>query len=103
METETNKRKQPLVLYRGISVEFTDVTFKIAIRQLFELDLLETEPGGTVGICGDGSNLVSSLLSKIITQNSGDIKLNGVSYCESNAILFGFVPFNPKIDGVTIR
>lgn len=102
---ETKTPKKPLVIYRGVSIELTDVTFKIAIRQLFELEILEAEPGGKIGVCGDGSNLFTSLLSKIITQTTGHIKLNGNAFTEhiSSTLLFGFVPYDPKIDKVTIR
>lgn len=93
------------MIYRGVSVELTDVTFKIAIRPLLEVGKVEAEPGGKVGIYGEGSNLFTSLLSKVITQTTGHLKLNNNALMEhlNSTLLFGFVPYDPKIDGVTIR
>ncbi|XP_063695776.1 uncharacterized protein LOC134827149 [Culicoides brevitarsis] len=102
---ETKGHKKPLILYRGVSVEANDLRFKIAVRQLFDMPLLEAEPGAKVGICGVGSNLFTSFLSKIITQTSGSLKLNDNSFAEyisTPSLLFGFVPYDPKMDGVTI-
>lgn len=90
----------------GISIDFKDVTVKLCGKKVLELGKLHITNGDIVGITGNGSHLLSSVLFKLLKPSLGVIFLGPQDLSlisqENLHSLIAVVPFDLHIQDVTI-
>lgn len=90
----------------GISIDFKDVTVKLCGKKVLELGKLHITKGDIVGITGNGSHLLSSVLFKLLKPSLGVIFLGPQDLSlisqENLHSLIAVVPFDLHIQDVTI-
>lgn len=90
----------------GISIDFKDVSVKLCGKKVLELGKLHITKGDIVGITGNGSHLVSSVLFKLLKPSRGVIFLGtqDLSLISQDNLqsLIAVVPFDLHIQDITI-
>ena len=90
----------------GISIDFKDVNVKLCGKKVLDISKLHITKGDIVGITGNGSHLLSSVLFKLLKPSLGVIFLHtqDLSLISQETLhsLIAVVPFDLQIQNVTI-
>lgn len=90
----------------GISIDFKDVCVKLCGKKVLDISKMHIGKGDIVGITGNGSHLLSSVLFKLLKPSFGVIFLHtqelGLISHETLQSLIAVVPFDLKIQNITI-
>lgn len=90
----------------GISIDFKDISVKLCGKKVLEISKLHIEKGDIIGITGNGSHLITSVLFKLLKPCLGVIfvgsqDLSVVSQDNLHSII-AVVPFDLHIQNLTI-
>lgn len=90
----------------GISIDFKDVNVKLCGKKLLDIPKLHINKGDIIGITGNGSHLLSSVLFKLLKPTMGVIflgpqELNLISQDNLHSLI-AVVPYDLHIQNLTI-
>lgn len=90
----------------GISIDFKDITVKLCGKKVLEIHRLHIEKGDIIGITGNGSHLIASVLFKLLKPSLGavfvgtqDLSLVSQDNLQS---LIAVVPYDLHIQNLSI-
>lgn len=90
----------------GISIDFKEVNVKLCGKKVLDILKLHIEKGDIIGITGNGSHLITSVLFKLLKPSLGVIflgnqELNLISQDNLHSLI-AVVPFDLQIQNLTI-
>lgn len=90
----------------GLSIDFKDVSVKLCGKKVLEIPKLHIKKGDIVGITGNGSHLLTSILFKLLKPNLGVVfigthELNLISQDNLHSLI-AVVPYDLHIQNLTI-
>lgn len=90
----------------GVSIDFKDVTVKLCGKKVLDIPKLHIGKGEILGITGNGSHLVTSVLFKLLKPSLGVVfigtqELNLISQENINSLI-AVVPFDLQIQNMPI-
>lgn len=96
----------PVTNERGISIDFKDVIVKLCGKKVLEISKMHISKGDIVGITGNGSHLLSSVLFKLLKPSLGVVFLHtqDLSLISQETLhsLIAVVPFDLQIQDISI-
>lgn len=90
----------------GITIDFKDVDVKLCGKKILEISKLHIEKGTIIGITGNGSNYITSVMFKLLKPSLGVIfignqELSLISQDNLHSLI-AVVPFDLQIQNLTI-
>lgn len=90
----------------GITIDFKDVDVKLCGKKVLEISKLHIEKGTIIGITGNGSNYITSVMFKLLKPSLGVIfignqELSLISQDNLHSLI-AVVPFDLQIQNLTI-
>lgn len=95
-------------LHKGLPILFTDVKCRLTTtKPELEISTLSVQSGEKVLISGRGAQLIVPLMKRIVTPLQGRIQIGNTNISqltkESLLNILEIIPYNPRINDVTVR